>query len=307
AGDARVAEAIGRLRAWDFSTPTGVPTGYDAVDVDGAFSPPSADEVAHSVAATIYSVWRGQAIGNAVDKTLQGLGVPTPGSAEAVKSLRHLLERDGIGLSTIDFFAWTGLPTPAQRRDYVALKSLQDALDLLAGPAFVKAFNQSTNQDDYRWGRLHRIVFDGVAVGGPFSLPNAALGYPPSFAGLSGFAVDGGYEAVDASSHSARADSADEFMFGSGPNRRYVGVLGVSPGSIDAETILPGGMSGVLTSPFYANLLGRYLTNDTYPLRRTLGEVLQAIHGEQLFKPANPRQGPSKNQPAGPEALQLMH
>jgi penicillin amidase len=294
AGDARVAEAVGRLRTWDFSTPTGVPTGYDAVDANGGFSTPGADEVARSIAATLYSVWRGQAIGNAVDKTLQGLGVPTPGSSEAVKALRHLLERDGIGLSTIDFFEWTGLPTPAERRDYVALKSLQDALDLLAGPAFAKAFNQSTNQDDYRWGRLHRIVFDGLAVGGPFSLPNPALGYPPSFAGLSGFAVDGGYEAVDASSHGARADSADEFMFGSGPNRRYVGVPGVVPGSIDAETILPGGMSGVLTSPFYANLLGRYLTNDTYPLRQTLGEVLQSINGQQQFKPAAPGHGAAK-------------
>ena len=37
------------------------------------------------------------------------------------------------------------------------------------------------------------------------------------------------------------------------------------------ETSLPGGMSGVLTSQFYANLLGRWLTNDTYPLRTEHG------------------------------------
>ena len=36
-------------------------------------------------------------------------------------------------------------------------------------------------------------------------------------------------------------------------------------------------MSGVLTSPFYANLLGRYLTNDTYPLRTNMGAVMQNI------------------------------
>ena len=49
----------------------------------------------------------------------------TPGSAEAMKALRHLVERDGIGLSTIDFFGWTaplGLPRKEQRRDYVLLK-----------------------------------------------------------------------------------------------------------------------------------------------------------------------------------------
>jgi hypothetical protein len=77
-------------------------------------------------------------------------------------------------------------------------------------------------------------------------------------------------------------------MFGSGPNRRYVGVPGTAPGSIDAETSLPGGMSGVLGSPFYANLLGRWLTNDTYPLRTNVGQVMQVLHGQQQFKPANP-------------------
>ncbi|HEX7374002.1 MAG TPA: penicillin acylase family protein, partial [Steroidobacteraceae bacterium] len=179
AADGRVAEAIGRLQTWNYTTPTGVATGYDASDVDGERSPPSALEVQRSIAATIYSVWRGQAIRNGVDTTLNGLGVPTPGSAEAMKALRHLVERNGIGLSTVDFFGWTaalGLPQPEQRRDYVLLKSLQDALNLLAGPSFAAAFGNSTNQNDYVWGKLHRIVFDGLAVGGPFSIPNPQLG-----------------------------------------------------------------------------------------------------------------------------------
>jgi len=291
AGDARVAEAVGRLGAWNFTTPTGVTSGYDASDRDGYRLPPSAAEVQQSIAATIYSVWRGQAIHNGVDMTLSGLGVPTPGSAEAVKALRHLVERDGIGLSTVDFFGWAaalGLPQAAQRRDYVMLKSLQDALNLLAGSNFEAAFNGSTNQNAYVWGRLHRIVFDGIAVGGPFSIPNAALGFPPSFDDLTGLATDGGFGTVDASSHGARAASSNDFMFGSGPNRRYVGVPGTSSGSIEGRTVLPGGMSGVLTSPFYANLLGRWLTNDTYPLRDNMGEVMQNLSSQQMFKPASP-------------------
>jgi penicillin amidase len=288
AADARVAEAVGRLATWNYSTPTGVATGYDAADVDGQLSPPSQQEISHSIAATIYSVWRGQAIKNGVDTTLDSKGVPRPGSGESIKALRHLVERNGIGLSGIDFFLWTGLATPEQRRDYVMLKSVKDALDLLAGPAFAKAFGSSTNQNDYRWGKLHRIVFDGLVVGGPFSIPNAQLGFPPSFATLDGLATDGGFGVVDASSHNPRAASADAFMFGSGPNRRYVGVPGTAPGSIVGETALPGGMSGVLSSPFYANLLGRWLTNDTYPLRTSTGEVMQAIYSQQQFKPANP-------------------
>jgi penicillin amidase len=284
AGDARVAEAVGRLGRWNYTTPTGVATGYDAVDVDGVRATPSAEEVEHSIAATIYSVWRGQAIRNGVDRTLDTLGVPTPGSGEAIKALRHLVERNGVGLSGVRFFDWTGMATDEQARDYVMLKSLQDALDLLAAPAFAKAFNGSTNQQDYRWGRLHRIVFDGLVVGGPFTIPNAQLGFPPSFADLAGLATDGGFGVVDASSHNPRAASSDEFMFGGGPNRRYVGSPGNGPGTIVAETSLPGGMSGSLTSPFYANLLGRWLTNDTYPLRTNTGQVMQAIYSQQKFR-----------------------
>jgi penicillin amidase len=288
AGDSRVAEAVGRLKAWNFTAPTGVETGYDAADVDGQLAAPTQAEISRSIAATIYSAWRGQAIGNGVDKTLDGYGVPRPGSGEAIKALRHLVERNGIGLSTVDFFAWTGLGTAEQRRDFVMLKSLQDALDLLASSEFAPAFGGSSNQNEYRWGKLHRIVFDGLVVGGPFSIPNAQLGFAPSFPDLSGLAVDGGFGVVDASSHSARASKLNDFMFGSGPNRRYVGVPGTGPGTIDGETALPGGMSGVLASPFYANLLGRYLTNDTYPLRTNMGEVMQNIYSQQMFKPASP-------------------
>jgi penicillin amidase len=207
AADPAVAEAVGRLRDWNKTTPTGVATGYDAKDRNGVLAEPNEAEVRNSIAATIYSVWRAKAIRNGVDLTLQGLGVPTPGSGEAIKALRHLFERDGIGLSTIDFFAWTGLPSPMQRRDFVALKSLKDALDALAGPDFQAAFKGSTNQQDYRWGRLHRIVFDGLVVGGPFSIPGATPGLPPSFADLNGLASDGGFGVVDASSHNARAQS----------------------------------------------------------------------------------------------------
>jgi len=285
ANDPAVTEAVGRLRSWNHTTPTGVTTGYDAIDQDGNLRAPSAAEVKRSIAATIYSVWRSKAIANGVDLTLQGLGVPTPGSGEAIKALRHLMERSGIGLSTVDFFAWAPLPTAAERRDFVALKSLKDALVALAGPDFQAAFNGSTNQEDYKWGRLHRIVFDGLVLGGPFSIPGATPGIPPSFADLSGVATDGGFGVVDASSHSARAASSNAFMFGSGPNRRYVGSPGTAPGSIAAVTSLPGGISGELGSPFYANLLKLWLTNDTIPLRQPLPEVLQNLNHTIVFNP----------------------
>ena len=45
-------------------------------------------------------------------------------------------------------------------------------------------------------------------------------------------------------------------------------------------------MSGVLGNEFYANLLGRWLTNDTYPLRQNLGAIMQ-----ELAQPAAVRAG----------------
>lgn len=284
AADPRVVEAVGRLRSWDHTTPTGVLAGYDASDADGHLLPPTNAEIANSIAATIYSAWRGQAIRNGLDLTLNGLGLPTPGSGEAMKALRHLVERNGIGVSTIDFFGWAPLPTPAERRDFVMLKSLVDALDRLAGPAFMGAFGGSTQQNNYRWGRLHRITFDGI-LGGPWSIPGATSGFPPSFTDLDGIAVDGGFGVVDASSHSARADSTESFRFGGGANRRYVGSPGLLPGWIEAETSLPGGNSGVLGNPFYANLLGRWLTNESYPLRTRPGEIARNAASRTFFLP----------------------
>jgi acyl-homoserine lactone acylase PvdQ len=65
-----------------------------------------------------------------------------------------------------------------------------------------------------------------------------------------------------------------------------VGSPGTVPGSIVGETILPGGMSGVLGDRFYANLLGRFLTNETYPLRTEQSQILRKADSILLLVPA---------------------
>ena len=301
AADFRVGEAIDRLADWGYNTPTGVDTGYDASDVDGVFSPPTDQEIADSIAATIYSVWRGQMLTNTITATLKRIDtqvqqipgksdfeMPRPDSSSSVKALRNLLDNfdatHGIGASGLDFFAVPGLANAYDRRDFLLLQSLADALDLLASEKFSAAFGYSTDQEDYRWGRLHRIVFDSP-LGGPYNIPPGA-GIAPSFSNLDGVATDGGFGVVDASSHSAYANSSEDFRFGAGPNRRYVGELGTTPRSIRGETILPGGDSGVLGSPFYGNLLPRWLTNDTYGIRFKRGDVNKAAYTKNVFVPA---------------------
>ncbi|CAN5165438.1 hypothetical protein BH11PSE10_BH11PSE10_12160 [soil metagenome] len=285
AADPRVVEAVQRLRRWDYTTPTGLDNGFDAADRNGNTRRAGPREIDASVAATIYSVWRGQAIRLAVDSTLNGLGLPTPGGQQALTALRHLVERNGIGLSGLDFFAAVPLTDAAQRRDATLLQALKNSLDLLAGPAFARAYGGSTTQRDYRWGKLHRITLKAVFPDA--SIPGAATAaFPPSVPGLPGLAVDGGLATVDVAGHGVRAADDGSFTFSSGPNRRYVGVMGWLPGAIDARSILPGGISGVPGDKFYANMLGRWLTNETYPFRTDLMEVLRATDSKMTFKPA---------------------
>lgn len=288
--DPRIEEAVGRLAAWDFSTPTGIPEGWDASDRADRLFPPSEAEVRASVAATIYSVWRGQIIQATVDAAVAPFGLPTPGSGQAVTALVNLFEsfpqRRGVGASGIDFFAGGGAGGPAVRRDTIILACLADALALLAGDPFRPAFGGSTDQDDYRWGRLHRLVLDHP-LGGPFSIPPAGGAFPPPLPDLAGIPVDGGFGVVDASSHSARADSAEEFRFGSGPVRRYVGEPGYERLSIEGRSSLPGGESGVLGSPWYVNLLPEWLANETHPLRHRAGDLAGAVASRELFVPGS--------------------
>lgn len=291
--DPEIVEAIARLRGWDFSTPTGIEEGWDPGDDPNDLPAPSAGEIANSVAATIWSVWRGEAIRNVVDATLQriGLGDFLPGSSEAYVALAHLLrtfdQNQGIGASGVDFFPAPAGVTREQARDLALLGALRDALDRLAGPAFEDAFGGSADQGDYRWGRLHRITFEHP-LGAPFSIPPAG-GFDDLAPELPGISRSGGYEAVDASSHSARADDADEFTFSSGPARRFVGVL--DPAGIDARQVIPGGQSGVLGSPHYADQLPLWLTDRYHPVAiepAAVGPVEEVLDFTPVGQPCVP-------------------
>jgi len=278
AADPGVAEAVGRLADWDFSTPTGIPEGYDASDKNGVRSQGvKKAEKRAAVAATIYNVWRAKAIKAVVNATLARVGAPGVGSSDGLKALHHLLVQDpftGVGASGVDFF-----PEPAtlsdagDRRDATLLAALRTALDALASDDFLAAFGNSTSQDDYLWGKLHRITFDHPFVPA-FSIPPAA-GYEDLGPGLPGLSRDGGYEVVNASGFSATADGTNEFRFGSGPVRRYVGgpvLLGSSRrherplARIDGVNVMPGGPSENPFSPNYATQLGRWLTADHHPV-----------------------------------------
>jgi penicillin amidase len=285
--DEAVEEAVVRLALWDWSTPTGIPEGYDPGDDPTALPAPSGQDAEASVAATIYSVWRGQAVQRVIDGTLASLGVGgfAPGSSVAVAALRHHLDafpqQQGFGASGVDFFAVPGAASRAEARDRVLLESLRSALDLLASDAFAPAFGGSSDQDGYRWGKLHRIVFEHP-LGAPFSVPPAG-GLATLGPELPGVARSGGFGSVDAASHGARADGVNELMFGSGPARRFVGEL-TPMGPVPVE-VIPGGESGVLGHPFYASQLPLWLTNRYHPFPFRPDDVVDATVEFRIFFP----------------------
>lgn len=286
ASDPRLAAALQHFGDWadlDFQAKTGIPQGFDAEDEDGdptgSFTP---DEVTASIATTIYSVWRSSFTRNTLLSTLNGagLGAFAPGSALQMTSLRNLVEHDGVSASGVKFFAGGDGRAKVQT---VLLASLSDALDRLASPEFAAAFGGSTDLADYRWGLLHRIVFDSP-LGPPFSVPPAFDGFPAPLPGLPGIPTDGGFSTVDASSHSTSATGVNGFMFGSGPTNRMVVELPRS--GPQAKSVWPGGTSAVPGEPFYVlPMLPRWLTNDANPLRFRSGEIRAGVHSVEVFTP----------------------
>ena len=268
-GSPIVAGAVAQLASWDFSTPTGIDTGYDASETNGVLTSPSQAEIANSVAATIYAAWRSKFMANTIDAVDKALTLPSlPPQQQTLSALRFLLDNfnlsGGRGSSGVNFFNVPNVTDAAVRRDIIILKSMADGIAMLASDEFAPAFNKSTNLSDYRWGKLHRVVFAHL-MGNLYS-PGAPFGQLPlpSLPNLPGVSTDGGMSTVDAATHSARANTVNGFMFTSGPNRRYVGDLNKL--AVLGQSSLPGGVSGDPRSPWFNNLLMQWLTNDTFPV-----------------------------------------
>ncbi|HOW86657.1 MAG TPA: penicillin acylase family protein [Candidatus Aminicenantes bacterium] len=306
--DPALQEAVARLAAWDFTTPTGIPEGYDAGDEFGRLGSPSSAEIAASAAAAIYALWRSQAVASVFDAKLAPYGLPLPQPGTSLADLRHLLEsfpaRRGVGESGIDFFAYPGVPSPEDRRDIYLLRALRNALDMLAGDGFANAFGRSTNQSDYRWGKLNRVIFKHP-LGSIFNIPPAGGTFPPPLPTLSGIPVDGGFNTVDPASNTVRAVDENSFLLVYGPVSRSVAEG--RPSGIRGVSSLAGGVSGVLGSPYYWNLLPGWLTNTDYyyqyfgpnELAGHVASALRLVPEKDDLADPDERRGPGGRRPAG--------
>jgi penicillin amidase len=276
AADPGVVSAMSYLNGWNLATPTGISQGYDASSVVdnplGLYVPADYGQGA-DVAATLYYLWRSNAIKNIEDTTLTNLGLGSylPDDETAWTSVKFLLDAfpqlGGNGLSGVNFFAVSGAPDAGSARDYLLLKSLKDALTQASSDAFAAAFNNSTDVSTYHWGLLHRFVLEHP-LGGPFNIPGAGSPYPFTdlSANLPGLSRDSGWETVNPGGGTLRVSGINDFMFSgaTAPGRRFVGEMSLP---INAVEVIPGGNSAVLGSPNYADqlplwLVGQYHTLD---------------------------------------------
>ena len=142
AGEARIAEAIGRLADWDFSTPTGIAEGYDARDVDrhphAGRSPSPGERSAQRRGHDLQPVAR---LGDPHDRRRAAQLASASRRRrrrEALKALHHLLAQSpytGVGAAGLRLDpASPPRSRPSERRDLALLAALRDALDALASP-----------------------------------------------------------------------------------------------------------------------------------------------------------------------------
>jgi penicillin amidase len=203
-----------------------------------------------------------------------------------MQALRQLLTdfdtRQGVGRSGIDFFAVPGILDAADRRDYLVLTSLGEALTMAASDPFKAAFGNSTRQSDYRWGKLHRIVLPS-RVGAPHTIPSVGNRFTSPLPGLPGIPVDGGYNVPDVAGTPVRADAPERFTVAIISIRRFVAQA--TPLGWRSVNSLSGGASEDLGSKFEQNLLRVWLTNDTYPVRMQPQDLIGAVDSVTVFVP----------------------
>lgn len=301
----RFGEVAQRLSAWrdaGFPTPAGVETFYHT---------PAAGDAEHAVATMIFNAWQAR-----FAEALLGDEPRTPGDRltddRAVsRALVNLLYGRGEGnprnllsfdQNTQESVLFDILDTPEiERSDELILLALQATLDFLATAPTEDGEGGFGTADmrQWLWGLRHTVRFESILapfVGdiGSFNLlisrfaidtdvlplmPMLPPGDPRR--ALVGFPRPGDNDSVDASDNGYRPE---RFEYKSGPVKRMV--IALHPdGRVEGQNILPGGQSGLVDSPHFADQARLWLGNQTWPLRFHLDEIVEGAQGREVFAP----------------------
>lgn len=227
------------LGAWDGSCPTGL----DGSDPVGAKDSQSEDLAAASIGCTAAHALLYAVVDEAMKDESKEAGTPIGLGLDFSLVLRALSAPESIASGEL---VWDDVATTdvVETRNEILLRALARAAEGLAGLGEPNA---------WRWGRVHSItlrsIFDGFGIGDYNDGPHAA---------------PGGFQTVNVANPRKRAlspfEAGQPFEFAAGPSIRFV--VEARPDGPRMRYQLPGGADLHRDSPFYNNLLPRWLEGE---------------------------------------------
>ncbi len=300
---ARFAEVLTRLEAW-------AARGYQAESgVETFYSHPSAEDREDAVATMIFNAyirrffaavwddenitaqrWGGESRPAVLRRLLAGRGPDNPGALASWNP--------ATGESV--FFDVLGTEAK-EMSDQLMVQALADALAFLESEPTAPndgGFG-TTDMSRWLWGLRHQVRFESLleSFGGDnpllaliadkFAINTKRLPLLPSLPngdprkGLEWFPRGGDQWGVDAANPGI---GGGDFTYGAGPAMRLV--IALKGGAVDGRFILPGGQSGLTSSPFFDDQAKLWLANDYLQVRFTPDEVAAHATGRELYLPA---------------------
>ncbi len=252
--DAGVAEVASALAEWQFTCPTGL-TG------EKKDSPKSTDaaESRESIGCSAFHITL-YALGVAAFEDELKAADVSVGSVDRANMLARALGKPGTLLGGEAFWDDVSTADKTETRDEILVAAMSAAAKTLGG--------LGASKDEWRWGRIHsltlRSIFDNFGV--------------PSY-NFGPVATPGGIHSVNVAIPSATKDL--DLYHNSGASLRTV--IEVDEGGPRMRFQYPGGASLHRDSPFYNNMVSRWLKNE--PVAFPFGSVTNAA-SQITVKPA---------------------
>jgi penicillin amidase len=252
--DARA--ALDYLRAWRYGTPTGIKGEFRTDE-------PTADEVAQSIAVSIFYRWENILRGRILEDDMARYGTGGPGGQGSTVFLVYALANTDTAVATAHWFDDVGTLAVVESPADLLLVTLQETLaDLATEDRFGTA-----DMSQWQWGKLHKV--EGEDVVGLITGTSRRSNGPTANDG-SQYTVDvGGYDG--------------DFVQHSGSQIRFVAEM--KKGAIVSRSMIPGGQADDLESKHYADQWANWVTNKRLPYRFYDKDVEANVEAKWVFLP----------------------
>lgn len=300
---AALTQARTRLSAWldrGAMAASGVETFYDTID---------GTEREDAVATMIFNEWLRRMLDRVLtDEDIDDVLAPDR-RARTLGLLHRITEGRGAGnpqrLASYNaatqesvFFDVRGT-MPVERSSEAFVGALADAVRALAQTSMTAGTGGfgTTDQSQWLWGLRHQVRLESVLkvyagdlegldlISGQFTIGTRRIPMAEGIAmgdprfGIPWLPRPGDHGSVDAAAPSFAVDT--DYTYGSGPVMRMV--IELNAGRVRGQNILPGGNSGLPTSPFFDDQARMWVANEALPLRYELDDVVTHATGRDRF------------------------